>query len=131
MNLIPELLKNNERLLDFYNVGPVQRAAVEDFVQVILKESLNIKPELPLLMEHFGVKVIEDEGTLEFDNGWVCFATKLTVHRSNIWGYLNDGHHWFHYDREEKVFNVHIPPLDWTTPSVVHKNVGLVNIKTY
>lgn len=38
---IKELLINNPRLSDFYNVGPVQRASVEDFMQCVIDECIN------------------------------------------------------------------------------------------
>ena len=37
---IKELLKDNVRLQDFYNIGPIHRAAVEDFAELIIKECI-------------------------------------------------------------------------------------------
>ena len=43
---VKKLLKNNERLRDFYAVGPVQRAAVEQLVESVVQECLKItKPD--------------------------------------------------------------------------------------
>jgi hypothetical protein len=42
MNKRIELLVNKvDRIKDMYNVGPVQKAAIEDFVELIVKETIN------------------------------------------------------------------------------------------
>lgn len=42
---IKKLLADNPRLSDFYNVGPVQRTSVEDFMQCVIDETLKIVEE--------------------------------------------------------------------------------------
>ena len=39
---IINIISNNARVRDFYNVGPVQKAAIEDLVACIANEALNI-----------------------------------------------------------------------------------------
>ena len=39
---IRNIIANNSRIRDFYNVGPVQRAAIEDLITAIANEALDI-----------------------------------------------------------------------------------------
>lgn len=39
MEIIKQLLKYNDRLRDYYEVGPVQRAAVEDFADLLWEDA--------------------------------------------------------------------------------------------
>ena len=47
MDRILEILKNNTRLYDYYLVGPVQRAAVEDFAISIVEACAEALDEMP------------------------------------------------------------------------------------
>jgi len=38
--LIRQLVEQNERIANLYNIGPVQRAEVEQFVEAIVKEAI-------------------------------------------------------------------------------------------
>lgn len=42
MKFAKEILMGNERLNDYYNVGQVQRAAVEDYADAILKDIMRV-----------------------------------------------------------------------------------------
>ena len=67
---IKELAQGNERILDFFQTGPVQRAAIEDFVEAIIREcadNVNFRKtgevtsagEIAIskaIKEHFGVE---------------------------------------------------------------------------
>ena len=39
---IEELAQCNERILNFFQTGPVQRAAIEQFAELIVKECIDI-----------------------------------------------------------------------------------------
>lgn len=39
---IRNIIANNERIRDFYNIGPVQRAAIEDLITAVANEALDI-----------------------------------------------------------------------------------------
>ena len=63
-NKIRELALTIPRIKDFYEVGPVQRASVEEFVDLIVKECARVQHERfcqegdvswDLLMHHFGI----------------------------------------------------------------------------
>ena len=67
---IQELAQGNERILDFFQTGPVQRAAIEDFVEAIIRECADVISKedrlndvrsaanacIRFLKEHFGVE---------------------------------------------------------------------------
>ena len=65
---IKEIAQNIERVRDFYNVGPVQRAAIEDFAELIVQECEQISLQSSHrdddmgsiiarnIKQHFGVK---------------------------------------------------------------------------
>ena len=43
---IKELAEQVDRIKDMYNVGPVQRAAIEDFAQLIVEECRTVMNDL-------------------------------------------------------------------------------------
>ena len=62
---IRELALTIPRIKDFYEVGPVQRASVEEFVELIVKECARLQHvrfcqegdvSWDMLMRHFGIK---------------------------------------------------------------------------
>jgi hypothetical protein len=64
---IEELAQCNERILNFFQTGPVQRAAIEEFAELIVKEcGVALSPMLrdmvsrgqafDLIKKHFGVE---------------------------------------------------------------------------
>jgi hypothetical protein len=66
---IKELAEQVDRIKDMYNVGPVQRAAIEDFAELIVRECMSVciddiadprdTTELKCakkIKEHFGVE---------------------------------------------------------------------------
>ena len=42
---IQELAQGNERILDFFQTGPVQRAAIEDFAEAIVRECAKVSED--------------------------------------------------------------------------------------
>jgi len=64
-NRIEELAQCNERILNFFQTGPVQRAAIEQFAELIVQECCDIFVELRTrpadlaaldVKKHFGVE---------------------------------------------------------------------------
>jgi hypothetical protein len=63
-NRIEELAQCNERILNFFQTGPVQRAAIEQFAELIVREccgAVNDGSKLGdwynmRIKEHFGVE---------------------------------------------------------------------------
>ena len=68
---IRELTKCNDRIRDFFETGPVQKAAIEDFAETIVRECMTICDEVQdkygqytftagvckeRFMQHFGVE---------------------------------------------------------------------------
>lgn len=61
---IEELAQCNERILNFFQTGPVQRAAIEEFAELIVKECAEFVDHAisdggidgRSLKEHFGVE---------------------------------------------------------------------------
>ena len=62
---IKELIKCNERIQNFFETGPVQRAAIEDFAELIVRECARIMDKDAdhpynsrgnILKYHFGVE---------------------------------------------------------------------------
>ena len=45
-NRIEELAQCNERILNFFQTGPVQRAAIEEFAELIVQECIGIVENL-------------------------------------------------------------------------------------
>jgi len=55
---IEELAKCNERIQNFFETGPVQRAAIEEFAELIVRECAVLcrwEHEAHAMLEHFGV----------------------------------------------------------------------------
>lgn len=59
--LIKKLLADNPRLSDFYTVGPVQRASVEDFLQCVIDESIKIVQEQCVWIQEQQSYNVQDE----------------------------------------------------------------------
>ncbi len=66
-NRIEELAQCNERILNFFQTGPVQRAAIEQFAELIVRECIDTvldssveyttRPQVAIeIKEHFGVE---------------------------------------------------------------------------
>ncbi len=66
-NRIEELAQCNERILNFFQTGPVQRAAIEEFAELIVQECIDTildssveyttRPQVAIeIKEHFGVE---------------------------------------------------------------------------
>ena len=63
-NRIEELAQCNERILNFFQTGPVQRAAIEQFAELIVRECADIanraqsqwNPASYFVLKHFGIK---------------------------------------------------------------------------
>ena len=64
---IQELAQCNERIQNFFETGPVQRAAIEEFAELIVRECAQFifvldaepvshKSAAKMLQDHFGVK---------------------------------------------------------------------------
>jgi hypothetical protein len=61
---IEELAQCNERILNFFQTGPVQRAAIEEFAELIVRECCDVLYDNEMggyrvnhvLKEHFGVE---------------------------------------------------------------------------
>jgi hypothetical protein len=64
---IEELAQCNERILNFFQTGPVQRAAIEEFAELIVQECIDTvldssveyttRPQVAIeIKEHFGVE---------------------------------------------------------------------------
>lgn len=58
---IKKLLTNNPRLSDYYNVGPVQRASVEDFLECIINETLKIVEKHRITLESVKTYDVQDK----------------------------------------------------------------------
>jgi len=55
---IRELAKCNERIQNFFETGPVQRVAIEEFAELIVRECAVLcrwEHEAHAMLEHFGV----------------------------------------------------------------------------
>ena len=63
---IRQLAKCNERIQNFFETGPVQRAAIEEFVELIVRECADLlpadmthgpdsRPLLQVFKKHFGI----------------------------------------------------------------------------
>jgi uncharacterized protein YutE (UPF0331/DUF86 family) len=64
---IEELAQCNERILNFFQTGPIQRAAIEEFAELIVQECIDTvldssveyttRPQVAIeIKEHFGVE---------------------------------------------------------------------------
>ena len=54
---IRQLAKCNERIQNFFETGPVQRAAIEEFAELIVRECATLAFDGPNgILEHFGVE---------------------------------------------------------------------------
>ena len=67
-NRIEELAQSNERILNFFQTGPVQRAAIEQFAEFIVRECIARCDDLnsmKYIADHFGIKIegLNDEQT--------------------------------------------------------------------
>jgi len=61
MDRILEILKNNARLYDYYLVGPIQRAAVEDFAISIVEACAETLDAMPNYYKSEKAREIERE----------------------------------------------------------------------
>ena len=60
---IEELAQCNERILNFFQTGPVQRAAIEQFAELIVRECADLVDDSypyvsfgDMIKKHFGVE---------------------------------------------------------------------------
>jgi hypothetical protein len=65
---VEELAKFNERIQNFYQTGPVQRAAIEEFAELIIKECVTA------VLEKGKTYAIPSAG--EAQSGWFAKAIK-------------------------------------------------------
>ena len=70
---IKELASCNERIQSFFETGPVQRAAIEQFAELILREcisSVGSQADKAYLKKHFGLPVESDIVYPATDESW-------------------------------------------------------------
>jgi hypothetical protein len=58
-NRIEELAQFNERILNFFQTGPVQRAAIEEFAELIIRECNRAVLEVPCYYKDYRSQIEE------------------------------------------------------------------------
>jgi hypothetical protein len=58
-NRIEELAQCNERILNFFQTGPVQRAAIEEFAELIVRECNRAVLEVPCYYKDYRSQIEE------------------------------------------------------------------------